>query len=258
MKKYKLIKEYPGSPKLGCVTALSFNKHSQYPEFWEEVVEKDYEILSFKDIGKSPLKGLAVIQKDGTYSMDISYPMYSSTKGGLLTDFLNLNTWVIHSVKRLSDGEVFTVGDKYNDCNLKNETIIEFQLGNNGLLVNTSLLKNVQHIKKPLFTTEDGVNIFKDDRYWVVAKNNIKYIGYVISAFEIEKNDTSFKEYNWFNYWSFSTEKAAKQYVLMNKPCLSIKDVSTVFFGDFNGGYVRGLKREFRGLKELVEGKKNV
>ena len=56
MKKFKLIKEYPGSPKLGTIkpkdTIISgitfFDREKtperdwieNYPEFWEEIVEK--------------------------------------------------------------------------------------------------------------------------------------------------------------------------------------------------------------------------
>ena len=36
MVKYKLIKEYPGSPDLGWI---SNNNWKGYPEFWEEVKE---------------------------------------------------------------------------------------------------------------------------------------------------------------------------------------------------------------------------
>ena len=72
MKKYKLIKKYPASPVLGIVIHKGGNKiyshigdyyHSSgqnvhllnstienSPEFWEEVVEKEYEILSFIDV----------------------------------------------------------------------------------------------------------------------------------------------------------------------------------------------------------------
>lgn len=56
MKKYKLIKIYPGSPKLGTIAegiyggeSYSYNEYSNvskgsiedYPEYWEEVIEKD-------------------------------------------------------------------------------------------------------------------------------------------------------------------------------------------------------------------------
>jgi len=52
MKKFKLIKTYPGSPELGAeVDFTGFKQLTQqaieYPEFWEQVVEKDYEILSY-------------------------------------------------------------------------------------------------------------------------------------------------------------------------------------------------------------------
>ena len=59
MKKYKLIKEYPGSPKLGeeveeynngyrYIISDLFDYYylsrfiEKYPEFWQEIKEKDY------------------------------------------------------------------------------------------------------------------------------------------------------------------------------------------------------------------------
>ena len=65
--KYKLIKLLPfeNSPKIGYISSPNplvkdkvhywngnwFNPKN-YPEFWEEVVEKDYEILEVKDCNK--------------------------------------------------------------------------------------------------------------------------------------------------------------------------------------------------------------
>ena len=60
MKKYKLIKKYPGSPSLGTditIDEKGYNslhcdndlKPEDHPEFWEEV-KKDYEILSFLNV----------------------------------------------------------------------------------------------------------------------------------------------------------------------------------------------------------------
>ena len=62
MTKYKLIKEYPSSPKLhteietdgnkilykGVHSTLLIKEVTSYPEFWQKVIEKDYEILSYK------------------------------------------------------------------------------------------------------------------------------------------------------------------------------------------------------------------
>ena len=108
MKKYKLIKTYPGSPKLSteiietqinslcpvneCYTSrktfmligydsFEIENPKNYPEFWEKVVEKDYEILCIK-------------HKE-------SKCFYRNS-----IDLRNLNFYDIHSVKRLSDGEV--------------------------------------------------------------------------------------------------------------------------------------------------------
>ena len=101
MKKYKLIKQYPTSPKLGftvferhCGMYHNIETGNMYgsqiienqPEFWEEVVEKDYEIVS-----QTP--SVRVCNPKDNYKV------------------VRNTTPVIHSVKRLSDGEVFTVGD---------------------------------------------------------------------------------------------------------------------------------------------------
>ena len=73
MSKYKHIKKHPGSPELGIIIDTSKIKSGkfgwfekdlftggyiqknylikdviEYPEFWEEIIEKDYEILSIK------------------------------------------------------------------------------------------------------------------------------------------------------------------------------------------------------------------
>ena len=108
MKKYKLIKTYPGSPELSTeiietqinslcpvnecyISGKTFmligddsfeiKNPKNYPEFWEKVVEKDYEILCIKH------------KKSKCF--------YRNS-----IDLRNLNLYDIHSVKRLSDGEV--------------------------------------------------------------------------------------------------------------------------------------------------------
>jgi hypothetical protein len=76
--KYKLIKEYPGSPKLNTEVIYS-EKHKIYnynfdtiytefpknqvenlPEFWELVIEKDFEILEFtsKNSGDKAIRNI--------------------------------------------------------------------------------------------------------------------------------------------------------------------------------------------------------
>jgi hypothetical protein len=50
MRKFKLIKEYPGSGDLG-VMHLGCNSYEEYPEFYEEVIENIYYMVSLIDMG---------------------------------------------------------------------------------------------------------------------------------------------------------------------------------------------------------------
>jgi hypothetical protein len=130
MKKYRLIQTYPGSDTVG--TMIIGSKETMYskgfgyrnydwahvethPEFWEEVIEKDYEIVSY-------------VAKDN--------PNYITTKRR--GAHLHEEYWKIHSVKRLSDGEVFTVGDKFTGYSSEETTIRSFDLRDNILIAYTT------------------------------------------------------------------------------------------------------------------------
>ena len=100
--KYILKKEYPGSPKLGnTIDNLENDWIENYPEFWEKVVEKDYEILSL-----SFTNNFCYLQKNGEYAYR-NTPNTTST----LKDCLSVG-WKIHSVKRIFDSKIFTIGDE--------------------------------------------------------------------------------------------------------------------------------------------------
>lgn len=240
MKKYKLIKEYPGSPKLETIVQknttdykyeyvsyeitkviryITINIVEQYPEYWEKVVEKDYEVLSLS-------------YNDGIYSyVDFKDPnkyWFDKSRKGTSRGHLNLSEvemyeTAIHSVKRLSDGEVFTVGDK---CDIDGQTftIDRFSLADNTIYFIESLNNPVCDITddqlkkvKFLFTTEDDVDIFEGNYYWIVMPS------YKAPSREIRS--TLYLSYPEAKY--FSTKEAAEEYILMNKPCLSINDIKT-------------------------------
>lgn len=257
MKKYKLIKEYPGSPNLGTELIMKGinSYHSQdgkkifnglqpenYPEFWEEIVEKDYEILSFKSDN-----GLITKWPNGLYGI------YSG-KFTLENQISKLNqaAWYnkrIHSIKRLSDGEIFTVGDKIENSNYPDNfrgIIEEFRLKDGEVMVyylGNDWLKHIQKVKKqPLFTTEDGVDIFEGDICYYV-RPEMKYV---------EKIGVPFVSVDEFRkgYKYFSTKEAAEEHVLLNKPCLSINDVMSVSYNP-----VETRTSSSRKLKELVKSK---
>lgn len=251
MKCYKLIREYPGSPKLGTIVKVEsdgyihWNVNSnnnnptnyihsssmkQYEEFWEEIIEKDYEILSLKNN-----------DYQDTFVTDFS--KFTSERALFYEKYLS-----IYSVKRLSDGEIFTVGDLVNNkklekitlaINEKNDIVLHLEnLHRAVYLLKDKPLKT----KQPLFTTEDGVNIFDE-----------KQLVYSVSECDYELQNH--QDYAWVKtrnikrkYHHFSTKEKAEEYILMNKPCLSLKEVLEI---------VLFLDRSEKKLKELVQQKLN-
>jgi len=131
--KYKLIKEYPGSFKLGTKVEYESGYYiiknvgnticrkqvENYPEFWEKVDDKNYEILSWLDIEDNFLFKISDGEKYNPKTNDL-----------------------IISVKRLSDGEVFSVGDNTNFGKIKSFDIATYDWLNKKFL-GYFLFKNV-------------------------------------------------------------------------------------------------------------------
>lgn len=234
MRKFKLIKEYPTSPELNTIfnywtDNISEQVHNiiygfiplktikQYPEFWQEIIEKDYEILSFKS------KLNCIINK-----IDDNY--FGLLNGGVSGKYLlNNRLYTIHSVKRLSDGEIFTIGDKIEGY--KNTGIKEFKLESFGLRVITDAngdgcvtdklswkLKDCVKSKQSLFTTEDDVEIFENSEYWIVTKfwNLGKHFTGIGKDYTKTKQNSNKR---------FSTKQSAENYIKCHKPCLSLTEV---------------------------------
>jgi hypothetical protein len=251
-KKFRLIKTYPGSPELGtialdigirwnllkpeshaCYSFKSYNEFNpqQYPEFWEEVIEKDYEIVSL---------------------IYTNQPLFKVTNQECVDNLLN-SGFKIHSVKRLSDGEIFTIGDKctkgiinaiYRDNRFSEFHDCALSIG----LDSTTgyKLKDLKKSKQPLFTTEDGVDIYEYDAIWVVSSNfNTIYTTAFSNKYGNSK--TAYKIV-------FSNKKAAEEYILWNKPCLSLNDVASIYPG-VNKNHSNTPSHQAERLKELVKSK---
>lgn len=196
MKQYKLKQKYPSLPsdwevgmEVGQGDRGSYGDyspcHGKYsnrylnasevknnPEFWEVV---GYEILSIIGTNKHPLPETILYEKD-VYKGDFTPHLNNSSK-----------CWQIHSVKRLSDGKIFSIGDKFKyqfgggkkltieGIQLKQDTIsntdyIWLQTDLNNPSYGTSLNYAVK-VKEPLFKTVDNVEIFKGDSYWMVTND---------------------------------------------------------------------------------------
>jgi hypothetical protein len=135
----------------------------------------------------------------------------------------------IHSVRRLSDGEVFTVGDMVSCGSITNKIIRKITIQPNGKLYIHSEgiygfaeeggFRTMQKVKQPVFTTEDGVQIMDmATTYWGVDKS---FRMSSMNGLAWRKEDDSEKY--------FSTKEAAEEYILMNKPILSVNEMMSSF-----------------------------
>lgn len=249
MSKYKLVKKYPDSPELGTIISgesviFKVKGFKNYPEFWEKIKEEnDYQILSFK-----LNKKLFVIDES------VNKWVSEDGKHAIFSEFLKDNK--IISVVRLSDNEVFTIGDKVKQSNvIHNNTFtitgFEFDVNNKHLLVigNGSIkLSKIEKLKIPLFKTEDDVDIFdRNSLISVVDKDTFKIVFSNITFDHLSRN------YELSKFIRFSSKEKAEEYILMNKHCLSIKEITSneIIFG--NLGFVdSNLQKR---LKELVKTK---
>lgn len=226
---------------------------------WEEVVEKKYEIIEIHYLNENEntiikyANGKAIYRNDNE-KVDSTLTL---TQFGE-TDWKKYIT--ITSIKRLSDGEVFIIKDIVTmfDWNAKDcfiEKFVEHTNGKIGIVIKqqdtTSVyfngLDTLQKVKrKPLFKTEDGVNIYE---------NNIVYS--VNKSFDLNRNVAGITVFN--NCKVFSTKEAAKEYILMNKPCLSINEIldSITAKNAFKHKWLYDCKESVSILKDVVK-EKNV
>jgi len=197
---------------------------------WEEVIDKNYEILSFIDISK------LIKKKDGLFYRE------NTQNKGVRED--QISHFRINSVLRKSDNCVFTIGDKIDGISYKNIVINSIDLNPNypqimfNKLDEGIDLTNAVKSKPILFTTEDGVDIFEGDFSYFLTNN-----------FVLKNKDTYYGGGE-HSGWYFSTKEKAEKYILMNKPCLSLNDVGKFYkkLLDFSNG-------NSQGLKELVKSK---
>ena len=88
---------------------------------------------------------------------------------------------------------------------------------NNAITGNKMEQFKASKLRKPILVTEDGKPQFEGDRPWYVTE---KY--HLGGAADLVNN----KAYHpASNYKYFSTQEIAEQYIIENKPCLSVNDV---------------------------------
>ena len=257
--KYKLIKEYPRSPKLGKIEdsniggitgwqgTIFYNAH---PEFWEKVEELDYQILSFVSIAENSNHVPSKLLKNGKHQW-INW----NGSGEVSEEELLKKDYAIHSVKRLSDGEVFTIGEvlEFSSFGKNSLTIGKIEIVRNSIeLTNKgygTLFSEAKKVKQALFTTEDDVEIFEGMTVFFNVNTLFK-----IEEFQITNNKYPLL-FLTDGSKQFSTKDKAKEYVLLNKPCLSIMEVAPIFGKMYLDNSHDVLTRNLEKLKSLVQAK---
>jgi hypothetical protein len=234
--RYRLKKWYPSLPNawkyyneevlvtkrglhyIGNMTKLGHTEVENNPEYWEPIKERNYQIVQLRFKNNTPYNIVSLSQES----------THARVKNG----------HKIHSVKRLSDGEIFTVGDTVTYDHqgkwVKPFVIKYFSIEYNQLRayarqeycsITSSMFKKVE---QPLFTTEDGVDIYEKDYVWVPQKYplNGKYV--------LDGNITRFKAYKPQHYYIkeqedgvmyFSSKEKSQEYIDYNKPQYSKKDI---------------------------------
>ena len=104
-----------------------------------------------------------------------------------------------------------------------------------------------EEIRQPILTTEDGINIFQGDSYYYVNKNNF-YIDFVDLA---DKRFDSKKE----GLLDFKHKENVEEYVLMNKPVLSLNDLLSVWGNDDDNFDAYIYSPMFQNFKNLAKTK---
>lgn len=239
---YKCKKYYPGGPIIGYVLNPQesqwhgmwywhmnnwFNPE-EFPEYWELIIEKDYEILAFRL--KNPNYPDLIRWKN-------SFGLFPSGENGDINNRFNEfseesllkpeNGYEIYSVKRKSDGEIFTIGDKISQIKpfIDNRLwkITEFSLKDERCFTAGVNIACIEKAKEPIFTTEDGHEVYGEYTLFMVGITANCYNADYWKVSECKLNFISppnLVDYKWF-YYCVNAEK----YIEENKPQFSKKDM---------------------------------
>jgi hypothetical protein len=186
----------------GCVVALEhiWGGFIENSSDWEEVIEKEWEILSFLNPGNQKIYNTDIITIDYN-SRDLDY---------------YLKYYYINSVKRLSDGIVFSVGDNTQmglivGIVIRNEQCwLQSDLNNTAYGCCLSIAEKVEELHK----TQNSFTIGTGEQYFIVDNFRIR-----------ETVGGQFTSSKWDGF-RFKERANAEDWILCNKPCLSLIDVT--------------------------------
>jgi hypothetical protein len=135
--------------------------------------------------------------------------------------------YAIHSVRRLSDGAIWSPDDKYK---LTTEsrvcTIKGFSLSDNGnvlrihtedgyMIADAPYWQGMIKLPAPILVTQDGKEIYEGDEFWGIRDWR------VLEGGRADKYDKNLDKAT----PTFSTREAAEEWLTNNRPVLSLNDV---------------------------------
>lgn len=215
MKEYRLIKEYPGGPKLGFIYyAESLNPIES--NYYVEIKEVTWQVEKWAE--KTKHRFAKITTQSGRFDCNTPHEIYA--------------------VRRERDGVIFTVGDKITgtvsgiEWNNGFVRIVGFHVDLRGHLnfeIETgdilswkvyNATESIEHYKEQEggIITEDGVIIKGGGYFYVVCVEE----GYGYNPYEVinqkwKKLPEGFK--------AFHDLRSATEYCILNNPCLTIRDV---------------------------------
>lgn len=236
MTKQELLKQYPDLVKeiSGELLSKLVERESDTSRRFEKTFNK-----YIKEQVKSEWTILSIRHDTGSHDVVSSDAPLDETLA-LVAEY----GFKIRSVRRESDGEIFTVGDRIEWPSVKSIKYISItsilchedkhinlvSRQTDSLSYSTPLGSAVK--AKPLFTTEDGVDIYAGNKYYsiggngrIAIKDDCKITERVCTPGTgqlYEPRDNSNKEPY---FYIFSTKEAAEEYIHTNKPVLSVQDL---------------------------------
>lgn len=203
-------------------------------EKYEFKPKLDYEIVSTYQKHLSSLIYQLVKNKrfGNSFEGDVFCQNGAEIRGFEMIDLINKGKFQIHSIKRISDNKIFSIGDiccpKHYENNGNDYPIDKFEIIQDNILRISSKnwyldINNLVKVEKEfLLKTLDNFDIFMGDEYFSIYKkcnkDNFLYR-------HIAKPDHS-KDDNFLLF--FKIKENAEKYILENTPVLSVNDIIKV------------------------------
>ena len=198
---------------------------------WEEIKEEpNYLITAFRDLRTDP-KEICRLSTDGTYG---NCSINRINLKDVLTNGYCVESgyFEIYSVKN-SKGEEFTIGDKCNFGVIKSFEIDRIWIGVEieGIKHKYSL-QLIEKLKTPIYTTTDGLEIFKGDKVRLfLLHKDYKTVQDCATILSFNSEDKKVAD----RYLSFVSDENRDKYIKEHtrKPIFVSADNVEMFEGDF-------------------------